>query len=277
MMISKLPSQLLMVLVLTGFTLLATAAPKAELWAIWDDSDEESTESIDHGPWQQLLQAYLISDHPSGVNRFDYAAVSDADSARLEQYLDALQELDPRDYNRAEQQAYWINLYNALTVALILDEYPVKSILKVGEGVFNFFGPWDDVVAEVAGESLTLNDIEHRILRPIWQDSRIHFAVNCASIGCPDLQPVPFTAENSEALLSQGARDYLSHPRGAHFDAKQRLVLSEIFDWYGVDFGDSEQAVIAAISQYAPAELGEKMRRYNGKVIYKYDWDLNNP
>ncbi|MCV6604031.1 MAG: DUF547 domain-containing protein [Porticoccaceae bacterium] len=252
------------------------AAPKAELWTFWDNSNEQSAATIDHQLWQDLLQTYLVSDHPSGVNRFNYAGVTEKDAERLEAYLESLQQLDPRNYNRAEQKAYWINLYNALTVQVILEEYPVKSILKAGGGLFTW-GPWDDDHAEVAGETLTLNDIEHRILRPIWNDPRLHFAVNCASIGCPNLQPAPFTVANTESLLEQSAREYLSHERGVHFDKKGRLVLSQIFEWYGVDFGDSEREVIEALSQYAPDSIAQRMRDHNGKVKYEYDWDLNKP
>ena len=267
---------LALIVFLCGVSATVSAAPKSDLWDFWNSSNEQSAATIDHQAWQDLLQKYLTSDHPSGVNRFDYAGISGADSERLDKYLESLQELDPRDYNRAEQKAYWINFYNALTVQVILGEYPVKSILKVGGGLFTW-GPWDDDHAEVAGETLTLNDIEHRILRPIWNDPRLHFAVNCASIGCPNLQPVPFTAANSESLLDQSAREYMSHKRGAHFDKKGRLVLSQIFEWYGVDFGDSEREVINALSQYAPKDLGEKMRDHRGKVKYEYDWDLNKP
>lgn len=260
---------------LLAFSVAANAAPKAKVWSFWDKSNENSSEVIDHSPWEQILTTYLVNNHESGVNLFNYAGVSEQDAALLEEYLDAMQSLDPRTYNRSEQQAYWINLYNALTVQVILDEYPIKSILKAGKGLINIFGPWDDDVAEIAGEELTLNDIEHRILRPIWNDDRLHFAVNCASIGCPNLQPVAFTADNTEAMLQAAAHEYLSHPRGAHFDKKGRLVLSQIFEWYGVDFGDNEQEVIRKISQYAPAELGEKMRNHKGKVKYDYDWGLN--
>ncbi|MDM3871302.1 DUF547 domain-containing protein [Porticoccus sp. W117] len=261
---------------LLSLSMLANAAPKAELWSIWNRSNESSSEVIDHSLWQQVLDKYLQANHSSGVNRFDYGAVNGEGEELLSDYLDYLQELDPREYSRAEQKAYWINFYNALTIQRMLEAYPVKSILKVGGGLFTW-GPWDDALAEVAGEELTLNDIEHRILRPIWNDPRLHFAVNCASIGCPNLQARAFTAENSEQLLALGAKEYLSHKRGAHFDNKGRLVLSKIFEWYGVDFGDSERAIIQALSQYAPDDLAQRMREHRGKVKYEYDWDLNKP
>ena len=160
----------------------------------------------------------------------------------MNNYIEQLAGIDPRAYRRIEQKAYWINLYNALTVKLIVDHYPVGSITTLGK-TLGAFGPWDDHLITLAGQTLSLNDIEHRILRPLWKDPRIHFAVNCASYGCPDLQDIAFTAENIETLLNKAATDYLSHPRGAHFDGDE-LVLSSIFDWYAEDFGANQQEVL---------------------------------
>lgn len=105
-----------------------------------------------------------------------------ASKQQLKRYIQQMASLDPRDYKKQEQFAYWVNLYNALTVQLVLDNYPTSSIKKLGKGFFSF-GPWDDDIIRVAGKKLTLNDIEHRILRPIWRDKRIHYVVNCASLG----------------------------------------------------------------------------------------------
>ncbi len=177
----------------------------------WDRSDESNPSAIDHQPWQKILDNYLQSDHPSGVNRFRYSQVSADDKNTLKTYLAQLQAIDPRTYRRSEQMAYWINLYNALTIDLILENYPVKSIKKIGKGFFSF-GPWDDDIAYIAGNKLTLNDIEHKILRPLWKGPRIHYAVNCASYGCPNLASMAFTANNIDSLLNQSAHDYVNHP-----------------------------------------------------------------
>lgn len=251
----------------------AKAAPKSELWEFWQPVAQTNKESIDHRDWQRLLQEYVHTD-ATGINLFDYKSVSHLNSALLDSYLIEMQTLDPRTYSPAEQKAYWINLYNALTVKLILDNYPVESITKLGKGFFKF-GPWDDPVAEIAGKTLTLNDIEHRILRPIWQDPRIHFAVNCASIGCPNLQATTFTAANTEALLDEAALDYLSHDRGVSFDASGKLQLSSIFDWYAEDFGNNQNEVLTKLSEYTPVELAGKLATYEGKIRYDYDWRLN--
>lgn len=187
-----------------------------------------------------------------------------------------MQDTDPRRYKKIEQKAYWINLYNALTVQLILDNYPVKSITKLGEGLFSF-GPWDDPAATIRGKTLSLNDIEHKILRPIWKDQRIHYAVNCASYSCPDLSAMAFTANNTEELLEEGASAYINHPRGVGVDGDD-LLLSSIFDWYLVDFGDSQETLVQHLKHYAKPALKQKLaafERNGGDIDHDYNWDLN--
>ncbi len=258
-----------------GFTL---AAPSSTLLEVWDRSDETNAETIDHSAWQNLLTAYLSS-HPSGVNRFDYAALkaSAEDRAKLADYLAHLQAHDPRTYARAEQKAYWINFYNALTVQVVVNAYPVDSIRGIHESWIPLSGPWDDVHAQVAGQELTLNNIEHGILRPIWRDNRIHYAVNCASYGCPNQSPTVFTAANTEELLDAGARAYVNHPRGVDFVDDDFLVISSIYDWYVEDFGGNQTSVLAHLVQYAEAGLAARLEDFAGSVDYEYDWNLNQP
>ena len=265
---------------LLGVALLAgvaKAAPGSELLSTWEASVETNAAVIDHSAWQSILDTYLTS-HPSGINRFDYAALkaNAEDAARLADYLTSLQELDPRHYSRQEQQAYWINFYNALTVRVVVDAYPVDSIRDIYQGWLPL-GPWDDVHAEVAGMPLTLNNIEHGILRPIWRDPRIHYAVNCASHGCPNLSPTVYTAANTEALLEAGARAYINHPRGVSFVDDDFLLISSIYEWYVEDFGGTEKTVIDHLMQYAEEALAARLKTFSGSIDYEYDWNLNTP
>lgn len=156
---------------------------------------------------------------------------------------------------------------------VVLDHYPVKSIRDIKSGWFNP-GPWDRKLVTVEEERLTLNDMEHRILRPIFQDNRIHYAVNCASIGCPNLQPEAFTAQNAERLLERGARDHVNHHRGARVEG-EKLTLSSIYDWFQVDFGGSEAGVLEHLRTYAAGPLAGALRGIRGKISYQYDWSLN--
>lgn len=260
---------------------IATAQQKPRLISAWDASDESSAARIDHSAWQETLDGYLLA-HSSGINRFDYASLkaNPEDTDKLADYLASLQRLDPRKYSRAEQKAYWINLYNALTVRVVLDAYPVSSIRRISDSLLGgliFSGPWEDVRANVAGLDLTLDDIEHGILRPIYRDSRIHYGVNCASLGCPNLIGTAFTAANTEILLDAAAREYVNHPRGVDFVDEDFIVISSVYSWFVEDFGGSEAGVIEHLAQYAEEELAQRLRNFEGSVEYEYDWDLNQP
>jgi len=258
--------------VLTLFSGFANAAPAPEKWAFWDKINAESTATIDHRLWQAVLDKYLVKSD-DGVNRFSYASVSGEGRQQLTAYLDAMADIDPRDYNGAEQQAYWMNVYNALTVDVVLQYPKKKSILRMGEKFFSI-GPWDDDVFEVAGEDLTLNDIEHRILRPIFQDQRVHYAVNCASIGCPNLGKTAFAAAELDAQLAAAEAGYINHPRGVTIDQKGRVQVSQIFEWYVDDFAEDEAGLLQYLAGHHTT-LADQLTNYEGKVKYEYDWDLN--
>ena len=263
---------------LLGAALIAAACgpPGPEAIPAWDASDETSVERIDHGAWQGILDRYVAPD-PSGVNLVDYEGLVAAagDAAKLAGYLDHLQALDPRDYSRAEQMAYWINFYNALTMQVVLDAYPVDTIRDIHEGVIPLTGPWQDAHANVAGRDLTLDDVEHGILRPLWRDERIHYAVNCAAYGCPHLLETAFTAANTEELLDAGARAYVNSPRGVDVVGGDSIVISSLYDWYVGDFGGTEASVVDHLIEYADDDLAAFLQGFDGTIGYDYDWTLN--
>lgn len=254
---------------------LVCAAPRPDLWPRWQAHNQTSSLQVDHSAWGRFLGKYLVVDHPSGINQLRYAAVSATDRHGLQEYLDALQGMPVSRLNRPQQKAYWVNLYNALTVKIILDHYPVKSIrdIDISPGWFSN-GPWDARLLTIEGEQLSLNDIEHRILRPIWQDNRVHYAVNCASLGCPNLQAKPFTPENLGELLDLAARDYINHPRGMKIEG-DKAILSSIYDWFQVDFGGSEEGVRQHLQKYAGPERAEYLKAGKVHFSYAYDWILN--
>ncbi len=249
--------------------------PDREAWERWRPAAATRTVEVDHSPWGMLLATYLVTDHPSGIDRFDYASVTAADRATLERYIESLAAITVGDLTRDQQQAFWVNLYNALTVQLILENPDVSSIRKIKSGLFSI-GPWGREIIEVQGVVLTLDDIEHRILRPLFQDPRVHFAVNCASLGCPNLQAVPFTADNLDDLYTAGAHSFINHPRGAHIDG-DLLTLSSIFNWFKTDFGSNRSERLAWLADFAEPELAAQLRNWQGRVRYDYDWDLNAP
>ncbi|MFZ5863924.1 MAG: DUF547 domain-containing protein [Nitrospirota bacterium] len=252
-------------------------APRAERWTFWDASRSDSAVPVDHTAWDRFLASYLISEHPSGINRVRYADVTTADRKGLKAYLAQLQAVKVRRLNRTEQKAYWINLYNALTVDVMLDHIPVASIMEVNisPGLLSR-GPWGKKLVAVEGQDLALDDIEHRILRPIWQDPRVHYALNCASLGCPNLQPKAFTAENTELMLDQAAQEYTNHPRGVTVK-NGRIVVSSIYVWFQDDFGGTDAGVLAHIRRYADDRLRRKLERITRISDHAYDWRINSP
>jgi hypothetical protein len=261
---------------ISAFAVSAFATPAAEMWSIWNTSRESSPAAIDHAEWQWFLDQY-VTPGDGGINLVAYRDITAADRQRLQSYLKALSQIDPRDYARAEQLAYWVNLYNALTVEVIATHPAKSSILRMGEGLFSV-GPWNDDVITIAGIDLTLNDIEHRILRPIWNDRRIHYALNCASIGCPNLDRQAYTRGNGEQLLSANEIAYINHRRGVEFDERGRLVVSQIYEWYGADFVpdsvEHREGLLGYLASHH-ATLSDKLNTYEGRIRYAYDWTLN--
>lgn len=251
------------------------AAPKAELWPLWQKHDPASSRKINHDAWQAFLKKYVVV-NTSGINRVRYTAVSRGDRISLMNYLRSLEATAISEHNRNEQRAYWINLYNAKTVELILSRLPVKSIrdINISPGLFSS-GPWGAKLLTVEGEKLSLDDIEHRILRPIWQDNRIHYAVNCASLGCPNLQPIAFTADNTEAQLEKGAREFINHRRGVSIDG-EKLKVSSIYIWFQEDFGGSAEGLMQHWQKYAAGPLAQALQTYSGGLSHGYDWRLND-
>lgn len=253
------------------FSNLASAAPNADLWPYWAASKATPGDRVDHDQWQTLLDLY-VQQNRDGINRVSYRKFTKTHKLRLRRYINYLAQLQPTQLSRPEQLAYWINLYNALTVQVVLAHPGKTSIMKMKKRFFSI-GPWNDELTTVEGKAITLNDIEHRILRPIWRDLRLHYVLNCASIGCPNLSKKAFTAANAEGQMQHAEETYLSHPRGVSF-SNNKLLLSSIFDWYQEDFGDSEVQLKEYISRQLP-ELSEKIFASEISVDYFYDWALN--
>ena len=259
------------ILTAIGAALLATAcAPDAKLadsnWAVSGDE----TGPINHDAWDRLLSSYGRASE-DGINRIDYKAIKTDADAELKGYIKALEAVAISQYPRDEQFAYWVNLYNAATVQVIVDNYPLDSIRDIG---LLGQGPWKNKSVKVEGKALSLDDIEHGILRPIWKDVRIHYAVNCASIGCPNLALKAYRADSLEPMLEDAARAYINHPRG-FADKGGKLVASNIFEWYQSDWG-KQADVLSHARKYATGEnaaLLADAKRIDG---YDYDWSLND-
>ncbi len=242
-----------------------------------------STLTVDHSAWDKLLGAY-VKPGADGVNRVDYAAMKAAGQSALKGYVKALEAVDPRKLDRPEQFAFWANLYNAKTIDIILDHYPVASIrdITIGGGLFDLVkksvgagGPWKAEVLKVGGQSLSLDTIEHEILRPTFKDPRVHYSVNCASYGCPNLATEAFTGAKLEGQLDAGARAFVNHARGISVNGG-KVTASSIYTWFAADFGGSAKGVLAHVRAYATPELKAKLEGVTTIDGYQYDWSLND-
>lgn len=243
-----------------------------EITQYWSKHDNNNRAFINHAVWGQFLQKYV---NTKDDNKIRYQNVSADDKDGLEGYINNMQALNPLEYSRDEQYAYWVNLYNAYTIKLILDHYPVKSIKKIKLGKLFGSGPWKVKVMKVNGQDLSLDNIEHDILRPIWQTPLTHYAVNCASIGCPNLANKAFTAENTAVLLEQNAKAFINSDKGVTQDGK-KIVLSKIYSWFKEDFGSTESNIIAHLKEYANAQTLQVLNQASPSVNYRYNWNLNS-
>lgn len=224
--------------------------------------------AFDHAPFDRILK-----DHVS-EGRVDYAALKH--DARLGSYLDALAAADVAALGtRNEQLAFWINAYNAYTLKLIVDHYPVKSIRDIPHPEVE--SSWDLPLARVAGRQLSLNAIEHTILRGELKEPRIHYAVVCAAVSCPPLRTEAFVAERLDAQLRDQAERFLA--TWNRFDPQtRRAEISQIFKWFASDFGGEPASVLRALAPYAPARVQASLAADADRwtVTYlDYDWALN--
>lgn len=226
--------------------------------------------------YSDLLERYVVQER-----WVDYDAwrASEQDRTALQKYIDDLAAADIFALERDAQIAAWINLYNALTVDLILDHEPVGSIKDLGSLMTS---PWEPALVTVAGRELSLNDIEHEILRKNFREPRIHFALNCASVSCPPLGPTEFTADNLEVLLDEAASRALHDkqwfdPSGcAGAYGSGTLRLTKLFDWFSDDFG-GEDGVRAFILRYRPELRFQLLNTGCTLEFMDYDWNLNAP
>lgn len=232
-------------------------------------ADSASAKVIDHSAWNSLLGAY-VSEGPDGVNLVAYDRLKAEAADTLTAYLAAMQTITIETFAPDEQFAFWVNLYNAATVAVIVANLPLKSIRDIG--VLGA-GPWRDKAVTVAGRDLTLDNIEHDILRATWKDVRIHYAVNCASFGCPNLSREAYTGARLEPMLEAAAHAYVNHPRGFGGEPG-RVVASSIYDWYRGDWG-SVEAVLDHARKYAEGPSAKLLEGADTIASYDYNWSLN--
>ncbi|MCA1583478.1 MAG: DUF547 domain-containing protein [Acidobacteria bacterium] len=268
---ASVPASSVLALLVACFELAATATAFDHGFAAYGDL----LQSVVHGP------------------RVDYAAL-DADRRPLDRIVATFAEpaqSEEQSWSREQRMAFWINAYNVLTLRAIVSHYPIRAgvfTVSPRNSIRQIDGVWTTLAWDVAGRRVTLDDIEHRILRPTFADARVHFAINCASISCPLLADVPYRAETLDAALDAAARRYLSSAEGLRVDG-DTVSVSSIFKWYGDDFisqysplapngrNARERAILGTIVRFGPAQTAERVRTGRSRIKYlHYDWSLND-
>lgn len=209
----------------------------------------------------------LLQKHVSETGAVNYASFK-SDEKELDSYLNYLRKTTPdKNWSENKQKAFWINVYNAYTIKLILKNHPLKSIMDVKEKGKT---AWKIPFVKVGGKVYSLDFVEHEILRKKLFDPRIHVGVNCASISCPKLLNIAFTEENVEAELEKLMKEFVNDTSKNKFTSK-KTQISLIFDWFKEDF-TKNGSVIDYLNRYSSTEINPKT-----KISYlKYNWSLND-
>jgi len=247
-----------------------------------------ATAAFDHGYHDY---AQLLARHVDGA-RVTYAALK-ADRGALDRVaaqFDAQDAQGEGGWTREQRMAFWINAYNTFTLRAIVDAYPIQSrwfTRQPRNSIRQIPDVWTSQQWRGAGRAVSLDDIEHRVLRPVFKDARVHFAVNCASLSCPPLAAAPYRADTLGAQLDAAARRYLASPEGLRLDGNT-LRVSSIFKWYGEDFvaeyssivpgtrPPMERAILGVIVRFGPPDAAVRAQNGEPEIAFlDYDWSLN--
>lgn len=233
--------------------------------------------AFDHSAYARIFDAYITD------GSVDYAKLKPRREA-LGQYVKMLESLSRANYeemSRDEKIAFWINAYNAAAVKLIVDHYPLrkrlgwKALAYPENSIQQIPNVWDRKVLEVFDEPLSLNHIEHQILRKEFHDPRVHFALVCASLGCPVLRSEPYQGDKLDTQLNKQVRGFLADPKKARYDEPDdTLYLSPIFKWFRKDF-ESAGGILSFVKTHSPEKAKEKISDKTEIEWLKYNWNLN--
>ena len=207
------------------------------------------------------------------------------DDKRLQEYVQQLTNTNPDTItDQQDKLAFWINTYNAFTLKIVCDNYPIESINDLHWGglvIATILGKtvWAKDLVTINGKDISLNEIEYDIISPTFKDPRVHFALVCASRGCPMLRNEAYEGEKIDSQLNEQARLFLNDPEKNSFDTTQhQATISKIFSWFSEDFGDDDDKVLDYIARYLPPDMADNIRKYvdDWDIDYQdYDWRLN--
>lgn len=264
----------LRLLLLAPVVLLAGCFSNASVQSIEPDRPVTTPATFDHSAFSALLAE--VVDERGFV---DYGVLA-ADPAPLDRYLGRLAATDPSALSDADRLAFWLNVYNAYTLKLIVDNYPIDSIHDVVSGAFIPLvnTPFKVEFVTVGGETMTLDGVEHGTIREEFDEPRIHFALVCAARSCPPLRAEAYVGDRLDAQLDDQARRFLTNPAKNRIPADDETIrLSKIFDWFGGDFGDDDAARQAFLAPYFDGDVRDRLARGAFDVEFlSYDWSLND-
>ena len=220
-----------------------------------------------HFEWDKILKKYTVQEGNQVLFNYQELKKTPAEFEGYLRTLSNLKRVEFKSFSKKEKLAFWINVYNAFTVKLIIDNYPVKSIKDIG----GWFGsPWKIKFLEIFNKKISLDTVEHGIIRKDFNEARIHFAVNCASFGCPSLLPEAFTGKGLELQLDKAAKNFLTNTaKNKYVESSKTIYMSKIFKWYGDDFKSQYGSYKKFASKYITFPT-------NAQVDWlDYDWNLN--
>ncbi|MEM7224246.1 MAG: DUF547 domain-containing protein [Pseudomonadota bacterium] len=250
-------------------------APGARSWDHFTSHNPASGREIDHSAWSLWLRRH-VAPGSDGLMLVAYTKIKRSDRYLLDSYIHDLEGTKISRYKRIEQLAFWINLYNALSIQQVAGLMPIESLREMSNGIgVPAKGPWREKLVTIEGQGVSLFDIEHRILRPIWRDPRVLYALNRAAVGAPGLMAKAYTAHNLNRLLNQVAAAYVNSRHGL-LVSEGRLTVSSLYTWYKPDFGGDDQAVIAHLKNFAEPELHDQLASVSEISDEHYDWRLND-
>lgn len=240
------------------------------IWIVLWMASIVSASDFDHSKFDQILKEYV-----DDKGLVDYNGI--AKDTRFTEYMQSLQTARVEEFSRDGQLAFWINAYNAVTIDKVIKKKPKKSVRETFvPGLWTstkFFTTQEHIVAN---QRLSQDNIEHDILRKKFNDPRIHFAIICASRGCPPLPRIAYTEENVQERLEEETREYINSPRGTRINrAENTLYISKIFDWFAADFVKKSGSVMEFMRPYMDAELRQFLLRNPNIGYIEYNWALN--
>jgi hypothetical protein len=221
--------------------------------------------AVDHSTYADLLTKHVDQ------GNVDYRDLK-MEEDKLDQYLKVLEKTTTKNLSKDEQFAFYINAYNAWTIKLILSGYPrIKSIKDLGSFLKS---PWKKKICRIDGDVITLDHIEHKILRPRFKDPRVHFAINCAALSCPPLRSEPYHGSALDRQLDDAASAFINNQKRNYLSGNS-LYVSKIFKWFSEDFNDD---IIGFFLKYAKEDMKKELEAKKGNIKIKYlhyDWSLN--